>query len=101
MAVWRLLKERIVAPWVEIRYEDTVLQLEQEARRAIEFLGLPWESEVLKYRDRLNEKVVGSPTYEAVRQPLYKHAMGRWRNYEEHLAPVLPILQPIVSELGY
>jgi len=101
MAVWRILKERIVAPWVEIRYEDTVLQLEQEARRAIEFLGLPWESEVLKYRDRLNEKVVGSPTYEAVRQPLYKHAMGRWRNYEEHLAPVLPILQPIVSELGY
>ena len=77
------------------------MNLEKEARRALGFLGLPWEESVLNYRDRLNEKVVGSPTYEAVSQPLYTRAIGRWRNYEEFLRPVLSILEPSVKAFGY
>lgn len=101
MGVWRQLKERLSAPWLEVKYEDTVNHLEREARRALAFLNLPWEDQVLRYRERVDTKVVGSPTYEAVRQPLYTRAIGRWKNYQEFLEPWLPILQPAVEAFGY
>jgi tetratricopeptide (TPR) repeat protein len=101
MATWRQLRQMIASPWIEVRYEDTVADLEKETRRAIDFLGLPWERQVLAYRDRLKTKVVGSPTYEAVSQPLYTRAIGRWKNYQEFLEPYLPILQPSIDAFGY
>ncbi len=100
MESWRQLRDRFEG-WIEVRYEDTVLQLEREARRVLEFLGLPWEAGVLQYRDRLRDKPVASPTYEAVSKPLYTSAMGRWRNYEKHLEPVLKLLEPSIGAFRY
>ena len=101
MGAWRTLREMIASPWLEVRYEDTVADLEKEARRALQFLGLPWEPQVLNYRERLSRKAVGSPTYEAVSQPLYTRAIGRWKNYEKFLEPCLAILQPSIEAFGY
>jgi len=101
LGVWRKLREMVSSPWLEVRYEDTVMDLEKSARRAVDFLGLPWESNVLAYRDRLREKAVASPTYEAVGQPLYTRAIGRWKHYEKFLEPCLPILQPSIDAFGY
>jgi len=101
MAMWRKLREKIASPWLEVRYEDTVRNLEEQARRALAFLGLPWEPSVLGYRERLSQKAVASPTYEAVSQPLYTRAIGRWKNYQEFLEPGLPILQPSIDAFGY
>jgi hypothetical protein len=91
----------MVSPWLEIRYEDTVADLEREARRALGFLGLPWEESVLGYRERLRTRAVGSPSYEAVSQPLYTKAIGRWKHYQEFLEPWLPILEPAVRAFQY
>ena len=101
MSIWRKLREMVASPWLEVRYEATVANLEKEARRALEFLGLPWEPQVLNYRERLRRKAVGSPTYEAVSQPLYTRAIGRWKNYQKFLDPYLPILQPSIDAFGY
>jgi hypothetical protein len=101
MTVWRKLSELIASPFLELKYEDAVANLEREARRALAFLDLPWEESVLKYRERLKTKAVGSPTYEAVSQPLYTRAIGRWKNYEEFLHPILPILQPSIEAFAY
>jgi hypothetical protein len=101
MGTWCRLRELIASPWLEIRYEDTVHDTAKAARRALEFLGLTWEEQVLNYRDRLKEKVVGSPTYEAVSQPLYTRAIGRWKNYQQFLEPYLPILEPALKAFGY
>ncbi len=101
MGVWQKLRQIIASPWLEVRYEDTVANFEKETRRALDFLGLPWEGEVLNYRERLATKVVGSPTYEAVRQPLYTRAIGRWKNYQKFLEPCLPTLQPFIEAFGY
>lgn len=101
LGVWRKLRDKIPAPWLEVRYEDNVADLEREARRALEFLGLTWEPEVLNYRQRLSQKAIASPTYEAVSQPLYTRAIGRWRHYEKYLQGSLPCLQPLIENLGY
>jgi hypothetical protein len=78
-----------------------VRNLEHEARRALAFLDLPWDPQVLQYRQRLQSKAVSSPTYEAVSKPLYTSAIGRWKNYQKYLEPCLPILQPFVKAFGY
>ena len=101
LGVWRKLREVIPVPWLEVRYEDCVLHLEREARRALQFLGLPWDPQVLGYRDRLKTKAVSSPTYEAVSQPLYTSAIGRWKNYRKYLEPCQEVLQPCLDAFAY
>lgn len=101
MAIWRRFREAIASPWLEVRYEDTVRDLEREARRTLEFLGLRWEAQVLEYRERLKDKAVSSPTYEAVSKPLYTTSIGRWKHYARHFEPLLPILEPSARAFGY
>ncbi len=95
MRVWLRLQ------WMEVRYEDWVADLEAQAKRALDFLGLPWEPKVLLYREHLAKKAVASPTYEAVSLPLYTSAIGRWKNYQKYLEPCLETLEPLVKIFGY
>jgi hypothetical protein len=102
MGTWRRLREVLPGEgWIEVRYEDTVSNLELQARRTLDFLGLPWDPQVLSYRDRLKEKAVSSPTYEAVSKPLYTSSIGRWKHYERHFGALLERLQPLVEAFGY
>jgi hypothetical protein len=101
MQIWLHLKKLLCTPWLEVRYEDCVRQMEHEARRTLEFLELSWDPGVLNYRDRLKEKAVSSPTYEAVSKPLYTSSIGRWKNYEKHLGPCEVILRPCLEAFGY
>ena len=80
---------------------NDLADLEGEARRTLEFLELPWDPQVLQYRERMRNKAVSSPTYEAVSKPLYTSAIGRWRNYRRYLEPCLETLQPCVEAFGY
>jgi tetratricopeptide (TPR) repeat protein len=102
MSAWLKFRELVEVPWCEIRYEDTVADLALQARRALDTLGLTWDERVLNYRERLlGSKQVTSPTYEAVAQPIYTRAIGRWHNYEQLLAPAFPTLEPFIREFGY
>jgi len=102
MTAWLKFRQLIEVPWCEVRYEDTVTDAPSQARRALETLGLPWDDQVLGYRQRLTAtKQVTSPSYEAVAQPIYTRAIGRWRNYERLLEPALPILEPFLRAFGY
>jgi hypothetical protein len=102
LGAWLRLREMLPAwQWLEIRYEDTVADLRREAERALDFLGLPWNCQVLNYRERLKTKAVASPTYEAVAKPLYTTSVGRWKHYSRHLEPVLSKLEPFVRAFGY
>jgi hypothetical protein len=102
MAAWLKFRELVDVPWCEVRYEDTVANAEREARRALDTLGLAWDNQVLNYRQRLlDAKQVTSPTYEAVAEPIYTRAIGRWKNYERLLEPALATLEPFIREFGY
>lgn len=102
MEAWLRMRELVETPWRQVRYEDTVENPAKQAREALETLGLDWRDEVLDYRNRLGtEKVVTSPTYEAVAQPVHKGAIGRWENYAELMEPAIKTLEPFISEFGY
>lgn len=102
MGAWLRYREAIdPASWVETRYEDMVADPMGEVRRVLGRLGLGWDEGVAGYRERLAGKVVNSPTQTEVRQPIYRHAVGRWKAYRRHLEPHLPVLAPFVAAFGY
>ena len=101
MRAWRRLRDVIPSGWLEIRYENLVSNLPAEAERVLHFLDLPWTAEVLNYRERLQNKPVSSPTYEAVSKQIYTSAIGRWKHYEKHFGTALDRLQPLVRAFGY
>jgi hypothetical protein len=101
MKTWLAVRPLTTGTWIEFRYEDVVADLEREARKMLNFLGLPWDDKVLKFYEHAREKVVRSPTYAAVTQPVYHKSIGRWQNYARHFESILPTLQPCIKEFGY
>ena len=101
MDLWMRYREHIGLASIETRYEDLVNDLEGSARRLLEFLGMPWDDAVLAYTDRAKERLISTPSYEAVSRPIYKSSAGRWRNYEAQLEPVREMLQPFIEAFGY
>jgi hypothetical protein len=101
MSLWQKLKPMLEGRYLEVRYEDMVEDLDSVARKTLDFLGLPWDECVLGFDKHARQKVVRSPTYADVTQPIYKRAKGRWQHYQRYLEPYLPKLEPFVKAFGY
>jgi tetratricopeptide (TPR) repeat protein len=88
--------ERLMAHWREIlpkgvmldvRYEDVVADLESEARRIIAHAGLEWDDACLAFHR--NKRPVKTASATQVRRPIYQSSIGRWKPYQDLLAPLL------------
>jgi tetratricopeptide (TPR) repeat protein len=75
---------------LHLHYEELVSDFEGQARRLIDFIGLDWEPACLNFYE--TERAVNTPSTWQVRQPIYHSSVGRWRNYERHLRPLLKVL---------
>jgi tetratricopeptide (TPR) repeat protein len=88
MAHWRAVLP--ASCFIETQYENVVDDLEGEARRLIDFVGLPWDDACLKFHE--NRRVVRTASVNQVRRPIYKSSKGRWHAYAQHLGPLLATL---------
>lgn len=80
MSHWRRLYPADIH---DLDYDELVTEPERTVRELLEFLDLPWEEQCLSFQSVAN--AVKTASVWQVRQPLYRHASGRWRNYESHL----------------
>ena len=101
MDIWLAVREWEGFAWLEVRYEDTVADLEKEGHRVTEFLGLAWDEAQARFYEKSQTKQLYSPTYQDVTRPVYSRSVARWRAYEKHLAPILPALAPYCRRFGY
>ncbi len=74
-------------PILEVDYEETVADLEQVARRLVDWCGLQWEPACLLFHE--TERPIRTASVTQVRQPIYKQSVARWKNYETTLAGLL------------
>ena len=72
------------------RYEELLANQEETSRQLINYIGLQWDDRCLDFHK--NERVVHTFSSMQVRQPIYTHAINRWKHYEEHLTTLLKIL---------
>jgi tetratricopeptide (TPR) repeat protein len=80
---WRRV---LPVPVHEIAYEEVVDDLEGSARRLLDWCGLEWDATCLAFHR--TKRPVRTASVTQVRQPLYRHALARWRHYEHELAPL-------------
>jgi tetratricopeptide (TPR) repeat protein len=82
---------------LDIHYDQMVLDQENQTRRILEYCGLPWEDQCLRFYE--TKRAVNTASSEQVRQPIYTKALNFWRHYESHLGELIEILQPLLKDL--
>ena len=101
MGYWLAIREQIQPTYLELRYEDTVMDFEITFRRVFDFLGVEWHPAVNKFHERAQGRYISTPSFAAVSQPVYQSAVQRWVNYAKHFETVHPLLKPFVDAFGY
>ena len=85
MAHWRSVLP--AGAMLDVAYEDVVDNLEEQARRLIDYCGLPWDDRCLSFHQ--TSRPIATASNVQVRRPLYRSSLERWRRYEAHLGPLL------------
>ena len=101
MDVWLRVRQLGGFEWIETRYEDLVTDPEAEGRRVTEFCGVSWDSRQGSPEEAARARVLFAPTFSDVAQPVHRRAVGRWQNYADALAPMLPELAVYCQAFGY
>ncbi len=78
-----------------VHYEHMVTDPEGEVRRLLEYCGLDFEPQCLRFYE--NPRVVQTLSSEQVRRPLYTESLEQWRNYEPWLGPMKTALGDLVD----
>lgn len=86
-----------VAPGMvyRVRYEELIDDPERVLRGVMDYLGLPWDPDCLRFHE--SSRVVRTPSAEQVRRPLNREGVGAWRDYEQWLGPLFEALKPVLG----
>lgn len=87
VATWRRTVDIDI---LDVRYEALVSEAEPEVRRLLDFIGLEFNDKCL--RPHRGDRGVMTASQWQVRQPIYGHAVSRWRAYEKWLQPMIAAL---------
>jgi tetratricopeptide (TPR) repeat protein len=71
---------------LDLHYEDMVADTEGQARRMLDYLGLPWNPACLDFHR--NARHVKTASMAQVIQPIYKSSVARWQRYAQYLTPL-------------
>ena len=100
MRLTELCRERLPLAYHEIRYDRLVADFETTVRAFAAFIGLEWTDQFHAFDRTAKTRGVRTASATQVRKGLYDGG-GRWRRYQDQLAPVLPILAPWVERFGF
>ncbi len=78
-----------------IVYEQLVDDTEAQVRRLLDYCGLPFEAQCLRFFE--NDRPVRTASSEQVRQPIYRDGIDHWRHYEPWLGPLKAALGPALD----
>jgi tetratricopeptide (TPR) repeat protein len=82
---------------LHVQYEDVVADLESQVRRILEYCGLPWDDNCLRFFETRRD--VRTASSEQVREPIYRSSVSLWRHYERHLGELIEVLGPELLKL--
>jgi tetratricopeptide (TPR) repeat protein len=73
-------------PIHEVVYEQMVADPEGESRKLIAACGMEWDERCSRFYD--TRRSVQTASKLQVRQPIYRHSVGRWKKFASHLEPL-------------
>ncbi|HEY0767934.1 MAG TPA: sulfotransferase [Steroidobacteraceae bacterium] len=78
-----------------VHYEQLVADPEAELRKLLDYCGLPFEEQCLRFYE--NPRVVHTVSSEQVRQPIYAESVDQWRHFDAWLGPLKETLGDLVE----
>ena len=78
-----------------VYYERVVADLSHEVRRLLEYCGLPFEDQCLRFYE--TRRGVQTASSEQVRRPIFAEGVGQWRHFEPWLGPMKETLGNLVE----
>ena len=105
LAEYYLQYQRLMDHWhqvlpgfvLDVHYENVVDDLETEVHRLLDFCGLPFEENCLRFHETV--RAVKTASSEQVRQPIYSSSVNLWRNYEAQLTSLIHIMKPLLQTM--
>jgi tetratricopeptide (TPR) repeat protein len=85
--------------YLAVRYEEVIDNQQEKVREMLAFVGAPYDPRCLDFHE--NRRYARTASYAQVTEKLYGRSRYRYRAYRDQLAPVIPILEPIIGRLGY
>ena len=85
--------------YMPVRYEDIVDDQEHAVRSVLDFVGESFDPRCLAFHE--NTRYARTASYAQVSEKLYDRSRYRYRHYLRQLEPVIPILEPVILQLGY
>jgi tetratricopeptide (TPR) repeat protein len=85
-ALMKLWHERFPGRILDVDYENLVADQAHETKRLLEYCELDWQDACMSFHD--SSRPVTTASNLQVRQPMYGNAVGRWKRFEKHLAPL-------------
>jgi tetratricopeptide (TPR) repeat protein len=79
-----------------VSYELLVSDLEGEVRKLLEYCGLPFEDQCLRFHE--TRRVVQTASSEQVRRPLFAEGVDQWRNFEPWLGELKQALGDLTQQ---
>jgi tetratricopeptide (TPR) repeat protein len=79
-----------------ISYEELIDDPESVLRRALEYLGLEWNADLLRFYE--SDRSIRTPSAEQVRRPLNRSGIGTWKPYTQWLGPLIDTLGPLAEQ---
>jgi tetratricopeptide (TPR) repeat protein len=94
MAHWRTVipQNRLL----EVTYENVVDDFDTQARRLMDFCGLPWSDDCLRFHE--THRPVRTASLHQVRQPLYRGSVGRAELFAGGLGPLRAALGDLLQD---
>jgi tetratricopeptide (TPR) repeat protein len=94
-----LLFDQLMRHWDElfpgrihtVRYEDIVENQQATTRMLLDYCELPWNDACLRFEQ--NASPVATASSAQVREPVYRTALARWKNYRKELEPLAELLR--------
>ena len=78
-----------------VRYEALVDEPKPELDKVLDYLGLTWTDDLLRFYE--SDRSIRTPSAEQVRRPLNRSSIDRWKPYEPWLGPLKEALGPLAD----
>ncbi len=86
MRHWKTLYDNAV---YEVSYEALVENTEKEMRALLEYVGLPWDDQLLRFHEGRRTRTASALQ---VTQPIYTRSLASWKPYEAELKELKELL---------
>ena len=84
------LEKTLSVAILDVQYENVVANPENELRKILNFLDLPWEESCLRFYE--STRITKTASRDQVRKPIYTSSKHRYKNFDKHIQTLIQAL---------